>query len=177
MKNKQNKKILGFTMIELLIVIVILGILSVIGLGSFQAAQMKSRDSKRKSSLNSMVTALEVYYNDFGNYPGDTGGDINGCGAGATSQCSPGSSWENTTNGTLYMLQMPEDPSVNEYFYQSDGTYFRLFARLENTQDKDVPLFSGSPGVYQGATSECGGEGCNYVVTSTNIDVPSVLAD
>lgn len=169
---KKNKKILGFTLIELLIVIVILGILSVIGLGSFTAAQTKSRDSKRKSSLNAIVTSLEVYYNDFGSYPNDDGnGKIMGCGPGgvAATACSFGSQWS-TDNGTMYMVQLPVDPSVNDFYYISNaGKDFQIYARLENVHDRDVPEVSGEPGVYVEVNDECGGDGCNYGVSSSNI--------
>lgn len=172
-----KKKYFGFTMIELLIVIVILGILSVIGLGAFTSAQKKSRDSNRKSSLSGIVTALEVYYNDYGNYPmGDASGNIEGCGAGGTATCSYGSIWQDG-NGTTYMVQIPEDPGSNVFFYDSDGISYTIYARLENVNDGAVPLFSGAPGVYSAVSTRCGGEGCNYGIASSNITLGSAVAD
>ena len=59
----------GFTLIELLVVIAILGLLATVGLSSFRTSQLKGRDSKRKSNLSQIQKALEMYYNDYGQYP------------------------------------------------------------------------------------------------------------
>jgi len=173
-----KKKHFGFTMIELLIVIVILGILSVIGLGAFTSAQMKSRDSNRKSSLSGIATALEVYYNDHGNYPtGDVAsGNIEGCAPGSTTACSYGLIWQDG-NGTTYMVQIPEDPGSNSFFYDSDGTSYIIYARLENVNDGAVPQVGGAPGIYSDVSDKCGGSGCNYGVASSNTTLGSVETD
>lgn len=168
----------GFTMIELLVVIVILGILSVIGLGSFNSSQMKARDSRRKADIRTIGDALEVYYNDFGGYPlSDSNGGILGCGVGAVEACSSGTIWQNSTNGTTYMVQIPEDPRGGIYYYISDGTYYQLYARLENTRDRDVPQDgSGNSEMYINPESETGSSACvtgncNYGRSSTNTDL------
>lgn len=170
-------------MIELLIVIVILGILSAIGLGAFTSAQVKSRDSSRKSSLSAITTALEVYYNDYGSYPLDdvagVGGGLGyiaGCGLGGTQNCVYGSIWQDS-NSTTYMVQIPEDSGGNSFFYTSNGTSYIIYARLENLNDVSVPQFGGAPGVYSGLTTGCGGEGCNYGVSSSNVSIGTVVAD
>lgn len=54
----------GFTLIELLVVIAIIGILATIILVSYNNMQAKSRDSKRKSDLQTMASAMEIYYSD-----------------------------------------------------------------------------------------------------------------
>lgn len=59
----------GFTLIELLIVIAIIGILSAIGLISFNGARERSRDTKRKADLSSVRTALNLYYDSFNAFP------------------------------------------------------------------------------------------------------------
>ncbi len=178
-----KKKNLGFTMIELLIVIVILGILSVIGLGSFRAAQVKSRDANRKGSLSAIATSLEVYYNDYGNYPEDDSGGagsgaglIAGCGVGGAQNCTYGSIWQDDNN-TTYMVELPDDPSFNAFHYVSDGTEYKLYARLENTNDVSAVQYSGAGGVYSGLETDCGGEGCNYGITSTNTTLGTAVAD
>ncbi len=170
----------GFTMIELLVVIVILGILSVVGLGSFSAAQMKARDSRRKTDIRAISDALEVYYNDFGRYPSSDGnGGIMGCGVDAVQACSPGTIWQNSTNGTTYMVQIPQDPSGGKYYYMTTptGTYFQIYAHLENTKDRDVPqdpsgtaLEYVNPDAEQGNAACITGD-CNYGKSSTNIDL------
>jgi general secretion pathway protein G len=183
MNQKSKNKNYGFTMIELLVVIVIIGILSAIGLRSFSASQLKSRDSNRKSSLDGIATALELYYNDHQSYPlDDTGGVginlglIAGCGVGGVELCTYGSIWQDDNN-TVYMVQLSQDPLGNEFFYVSDGTSYRLYARLENVNDGDVPEFNGAPGVYSEVSSGCGGDGCNYGITSSNTVLGSTQTD
>jgi prepilin-type N-terminal cleavage/methylation domain-containing protein len=62
----------GFTIIELLIVIAIIGILAGLVLNNFQGAQAKSRDVQRKTRINSIYSKLEEYYNNNGGYPDGT---------------------------------------------------------------------------------------------------------
>ena len=61
----------GFTIIELLIVIAIIGILATLVLTNFQGAQAKGRDTTRKSDINSIYQKLEEYYNENGGYPNE----------------------------------------------------------------------------------------------------------
>ena len=70
MKTRTQKKIArGFTLIELLVVVAIIGILSSIVLASLNTARIKGADAARISDVNSIETALEMYYNDNGGYP------------------------------------------------------------------------------------------------------------
>lgn len=59
----------GFTIVELLIVIVVIGILAALVLNTFSGVQKRARDTQRQTSVNSLSTQLEVYYNDQGGYP------------------------------------------------------------------------------------------------------------
>jgi prepilin-type N-terminal cleavage/methylation domain-containing protein len=65
---KQLRKESGFTIIELLIVIAIIGILATLVLTNFQGAQAKGRDTVRKNDINSLYQKLEEYYNEEGSY-------------------------------------------------------------------------------------------------------------
>jgi prepilin-type N-terminal cleavage/methylation domain-containing protein len=51
----------AFTMVELIIVVIILAILITIGVVSYNGAQAGSRDTKRKSDVNTFVTAMTMY--------------------------------------------------------------------------------------------------------------------
>ncbi len=64
---KTNQK--GFTIIELLVVIVIIGILVALALPQLFAAQQRGRDTERKNDLKNIKTQLENFYNDNDEYP------------------------------------------------------------------------------------------------------------
>ena len=59
----------GFTLIELIIVIVIIGILSTIGIVSYVRFQANARDTERSSKITILADALEKYYDKNGEYP------------------------------------------------------------------------------------------------------------
>ena len=54
----------GFTLLELLVVISLIGLLVGVGTVSYTSAQKKSRDSRRKSDLKAVQSAFEQYYSD-----------------------------------------------------------------------------------------------------------------
>lgn len=64
MKNKS-----GFTIIEILVVIAVIGILTTIGLVSFSRYQVDSRDTQRSTKTAILAEALEKYYDQNGEYP------------------------------------------------------------------------------------------------------------
>ncbi|MFH1413054.1 MAG: prepilin-type N-terminal cleavage/methylation domain-containing protein [bacterium] len=97
-----NKSKSGFTMIELLVVIVIIGILATFAGVMVQSARGKARDSKRISDIRNMRAALEMYKNDEGNYPTD--GEMNTPGDALTSP-----------SGITYIYKIPSNPT------QADG--------------------------------------------------------
>ena len=69
MLSKLKKAQSGFTIIELLIVIAIIGILAGLVLTNFQGSQAKARDTQRKARINSIQTKLEEYYANNDGYP------------------------------------------------------------------------------------------------------------
>lgn len=56
------KKLKGFTLLELVVVIGIIALLISIATVSYSAAQKRTRDTRRKADLNAMKDALEQYY-------------------------------------------------------------------------------------------------------------------
>jgi type II secretory pathway pseudopilin PulG len=65
-----RSKMTGFTLVELLAVILIMALLIVLILGAVHRAQRASRISKTKADLATISTALEQYHSDFKVYPG-----------------------------------------------------------------------------------------------------------
>lgn len=64
-----TKKTAGFTIVELLIVIVVIGILAAITIVAFNGVQARSRDTARITKVKDIAKALELYKVDNGRYP------------------------------------------------------------------------------------------------------------
>ncbi len=59
----------GFTIVELLIVIVVIGILALLVITTYSGIQQKARNSQRQSDLQALQTQLEAFYSQNGYYP------------------------------------------------------------------------------------------------------------
>lgn len=100
----------GFTIVELLIVIVIIGILASITIVAYNGIQGRARDSARVSDINAIRKALEVYKSFNGEYPDENS-----------------ASWENSYTDPQnfmaalkpYLGKTPVDPINNttHYYY------------------------------------------------------------
>lgn len=150
----------GFTLLEILIVISILGILATLISGNFITSLKKGRDARRKTDLKQIQNALEMYYEDKKTYPSfnifaNPGYKL--CETKIDSNCG---------NEKVYMQKIPSDPAPNySYYYQSNGVSYRLYSCIENNLDQ-------GPGVNQAGYSgtNCGGCGlCKFEVTSPNL--------
>jgi prepilin-type N-terminal cleavage/methylation domain-containing protein len=68
---QRNRK--AFTLIELLIVVVIIGILAAIAIPKFASTKEKAYVTAMRSDLRNMMTAQESYFSDYGLYTTQTG--------------------------------------------------------------------------------------------------------
>ncbi len=59
----------GFTLVELLVVVAVLGLLTGMVVVSIRHVKAKARDSQRVADITSLSTALGLYHNDFNAYP------------------------------------------------------------------------------------------------------------
>lgn len=159
----------GFTLVELMVVISIMAVLTSIIGGSYITTRFRARDAERKNNLSQLVRALELYYTDNHKYPAASGSQIVGCGASGAVACAWGAQFKNTTNGTVYMVQLPSDakaPTIQYVYAANDAqTKYRLYTRLENERD---PVTDHN---HDGTTNDsysvtCGTSLCNYGVAS-----------
>ncbi|RJR30416.1 prepilin-type N-terminal cleavage/methylation domain-containing protein [Candidatus Microgenomates bacterium] len=142
----------GFTLIEVLIVIVIIGVLVSIAAFGLQGAREGARDAKRRSDLEAVSAALELYRSDCNQYPSPSSNRVPSplIGNNSITTCSSSNS---------YMSSVPTDPqSVKYYRYaRPSASRFEICASLER----------GSGTVTCGGSSNCGtGSTCNYKITS-----------
>ncbi|OGH13429.1 MAG: hypothetical protein A3H50_00085 [Candidatus Levybacteria bacterium RIFCSPLOWO2_02_FULL_37_10] len=134
-----RKSQLAFTLIELLIVIVIIGVLATIFFANYLGVRQRANDSKRKSDLRQIQAALELIRSDTGSYPASL----------YSANCPTSSPLQ--VGAVIYMNKIPCDPppsmgnplyfpgdsSGRNYFYNlSSGTTYYLFTCIENTNDK-----------------------------------------
>lgn len=59
----------GFTIIELLVVVIIVGILATLVATTYGGVQAKNRNSDREASLDTLQAQLETYYAQYSKYP------------------------------------------------------------------------------------------------------------
>lgn len=65
----KSAKSRGFTIVELLIVIVVIGILAALVVVTYNGIQQKARDTERKTDINALHGQLEAYQAQNGKYP------------------------------------------------------------------------------------------------------------
>ncbi len=73
---KDKKRLAGFTLLELLVVMTIIAILAAVGLSNYSRSLSRGRDARRRADLKTLQNALEQYYLAKGSYPGDSSGSL-----------------------------------------------------------------------------------------------------
>jgi len=123
-----NQKIkAGFTLIELIMVVAIIGTILTVSFISFTNARQKARDTKRLSDITQIQNTLELYLRDEGRYP---------------DAITFGSSLTGSSSIRVYMNNLPQNPSPrddgvcpnNDYIYTiNESGYLLDFCLSEPT--------------------------------------------
>ena len=165
-----------FTLIEMLIVIVIIGILAAALVPRLQSVQGRARDTKRIADISQLHSALMIYKTDNGTYPIASNSSIT---CGLNTNCY---AYSNQSNGTWLsgvlsiMTNTPTDP-INQnptfishsgswltgnYVYQygnlyKNGTAFTLMTQLESEQNSNRCQLNNYEFLISTTTYNCNG--------------------
>ncbi|MCB1555105.1 MAG: type II secretion system major pseudopilin GspG [Xanthomonadales bacterium] len=127
----------GFTLIEILVVVVILGILATVVVPRFLDKPDEARAARAKQDIQALITALNMYRLENFNYPSTEQG------LQALVQTPSGTPPAPNWRAGGYIDRLPKDPWGGDYLYLSPGQRGEI----------DVYTF--------GADGQPGGEGAN----------------
>lgn len=118
----------GFTLVELVVVVSIIMVITAVGAISFQSANKKARDGRRKADLEKIRLALEMIRQVGETYPA------------SAAALSP-----------IYLPSWPADPisSQSYYYVRTSGYTYTLDARVEGLGETNG---SGNYGANCGGT-------------------------
>lgn len=117
----------GFTLIELLIAIAIIGLITTLVVVALRNVREKARDAKRLADIQTIQTALEMYYNTNKAYPGNTDDDNSGWDVGYNGGPVSGDPFIRDLETSGVLTKTPGDPITTEnwrgyaYFKYSAG--------------------------------------------------------
>jgi general secretion pathway protein G len=138
----------GFTLIEIMVVVIIIGLLAAVVVPKFLGNVDKARVAKAKQDIQALETALTMYKLDNFNFPTT---DQGGLKALVEKPNDPNiKNWR--VGGYLEHSRLPKDPWGNEYQYQYPG------------QHGEVDIYS------MGADGQPGGEGLNADIGNWNLE-------
>ena len=104
----------GFTLIEILVVMAIIGMLAIMVAPNIFNQQAGAQIDAALSQISSLEAALDTYRLDVGEYPDSL--------EGLRENISGRAAW----NGPYLRRDVPLDPWGNDYVYDSDGREFTL---------------------------------------------------
>jgi len=137
MEKKEHHSLFGFSLIELLIIISIIGSLALIVLVNIGPAREKARIARAKIDIRQIYNAIVLLEADSEEWPGHQAPFIVAAGASNNEICADGCSYglsdceaglacdpsfpnEYPNWQGPYMENIPEDPWGNEYFFDTD---------------------------------------------------------
>jgi prepilin-type N-terminal cleavage/methylation domain-containing protein len=138
-RSRTSAATVGFTIVELLIVIVVIGILAAITVVAYNGVQERARNASIMSDIKKVQKYIEAYNAENGSYPVTSATTISGSNTNAAvtsdAGCSKGTSsaaWIPGVTQTLPQSDHNNGGGVGGlggcYIYQSDGTSYILSA-------------------------------------------------
>jgi len=163
-----RKTMEGFTLLELLVVVAIIGILAAATFTLLGSARAKSRDAKRIADLKQVATGLEFFYNRYARYPvtaGHTYWDGHWMNFQTCLQTGSGCGFT-ITNYETSMPKVPQDPSDSDpnsanngitYYYSWGCSSDQMYVLRAQLETNHAVLATDSDGDYYAA----GDGGCD----------------
>jgi len=117
LRNSKNGGRKGFTLVELLVVVVVLAVLAAIVLPKFMNASTRSRESALRSDLKLMRNAVSLFQTDTSYYPASladlaaTSAPANGLDSAGNTQAITAADWHGP-----YLESIPNDPVSGSAF-------------------------------------------------------------
>jgi general secretion pathway protein G len=132
--NRIYRKDKGFTLVELMVVIIILAVLTGIAIPSYLALRDRAKIQATRSEMQNIATAIAVYEADIGSYPATTMAEL----IDALEADAVG-------GDGAYMANVPENDAWGDaYTYTLTGTSYTL------TSDGDGDAISIVDGAFSG---------------------------
>lgn len=130
----------GFSLVELLVAATIIGLLAATGMVSYTSANRNARDAKRKTDLEQVRAAIELYRTEEGCYPGSSSA------CGGTGMDFEELLDEVNQEGYLNNIQNIQDPKPSPH---PQYTYSITSLGSCNTYRLTATLEKGSPATYE----------------------------
>tara|TARA_A100001037_G_C15000061_1_gene566600 strand:- start:217 stop:645 length:429 start_codon:yes stop_codon:yes gene_type:complete len=112
----------GFSLIEILVVVVIIGILGAVIAPNLLNRPDQARMTAAKSDLNALANALDIYRLDNYQYPSTDQG------LEALESIPTGFPEPRNYNPDGYIARLPSDPWGSPYYYERSGSRFTLYS-------------------------------------------------
>lgn len=149
----------GFTLLEGLIVLALIGLILTIAALSLQSARAKTRDAQRLGDIAVLTSGLTSYWQQNSKYPSSEGVDLGAPGSGAdmlTTNAQSGfvPAGQTTDRILLDADRMPRGPKTGEYYHYKgglNGFSIRFVTERDTTLGKANVWYAHSNGLIDGS--------------------------